>query len=170
LLAIALFIGAGLRYLQAAGFHLAWMFATGALFYVLRDRVRLDARVSLAALLVLLLASSARTTFTIALMLLGPYVVLCAAYLPRGRIRAINKLGDYSYGVYIYGAPVQISFFMAFPNITVWQLTAVATPVVLVLAAFSWHFVEKPSLKALPACVNALRRLICPPASTTKLK
>lgn len=35
------------------------------------------------------------------------YLVLVLAYLPGGALRQFNRLGDYSYGVYIYAFPVQ---------------------------------------------------------------
>ena len=40
------------------------------------------------------------------LLTLGP-LVLHAAYLFGGPVRAYNRLGDYSYGVYIYAFPIQ---------------------------------------------------------------
>jgi peptidoglycan/LPS O-acetylase OafA/YrhL len=56
--------------------------------------------------------------------------------------------GDYSYGIYLYGYPIQQALKHTFSGITSpWQLTLVAVPVITLFAAFSWHFIEKPILK-----------------------
>ena len=56
--------------------------------------------------------------------------------------------GDYSYGVYLYAAPIQqtVAWGLGFTN--GWLLNvSIALPVTVVFALFSWHFVEKPFLK-----------------------
>jgi peptidoglycan/LPS O-acetylase OafA/YrhL len=57
---------------------------------------------------------------------------------------------DYSYGIYIYAFPVQqtwVYFWPQMPLPTYFLCTFFTT---LVLAALSWHFVEKPALKLKP--------------------
>jgi peptidoglycan/LPS O-acetylase OafA/YrhL len=93
-----------------------------------------------------------RTTFNVMLLLVGPYLVICAVYLPRGLIRRFNRLGDYSYGTYIYGYPAQFTVISSLPFVTPWQLTSLSVPIALALAALSWHLVEKRSLKAVARC------------------
>lgn len=60
---------------------------------------------------------------------------------------AIFRRGDYSYGVYLYGMPIQQMMVAIFPSVgnPLSQL-ALAIPAILVFAAFSWHFIEKPIL------------------------
>jgi peptidoglycan/LPS O-acetylase OafA/YrhL len=56
--------------------------------------------------------------------------------------------GDYSYGLYLYAAPVQQTVAFLFGAANSWALNvAVALPVTILFALFSWHFVEKPFLK-----------------------
>jgi peptidoglycan/LPS O-acetylase OafA/YrhL len=56
--------------------------------------------------------------------------------------------GDYSYGIYLYGYPIQQAVKALFPGITdPVLLTAVALPPIILFAAFSWHWVEKPVLR-----------------------
>jgi peptidoglycan/LPS O-acetylase OafA/YrhL len=43
------------------------------------------------------------------LALATPYLVLFIALVPGGWLRHYNRLGDYSYGLYIYGFPTQQS-------------------------------------------------------------
>jgi peptidoglycan/LPS O-acetylase OafA/YrhL len=80
-----------------------------------------------------------------------PYVVL-AYGLSSSRLGSwVNRLGDCSYGVYIYAFPVQQFFLLKFPN-TSYPLYLFATTIItLVLGFASWHLVEKRMLKFKPA-------------------
>lgn len=78
------------------------------------------------------------------------YTVLAVAYHPRLRWRAFNRLGDYSYGLYIFSFPIQQILvaklggpLASSPGV----LLATALPLALALAALSWHAVEEPALR-----------------------
>jgi peptidoglycan/LPS O-acetylase OafA/YrhL len=124
---------------------LALPFAIGVGFHAWRDRVRLH------PLGLLLLAGAAaaawgspayRALFTAALA----YVVFWAGFVPKGPLLAFNRLGDASYGVYLYAFPVQQVLARLFPAWGPWMNLAVAAPLTLLLGALSWRFVEKPAL------------------------
>jgi peptidoglycan/LPS O-acetylase OafA/YrhL len=53
---------------------------------------------------------------------------------------------DYSYGLFLYGFPAQQAIVASFPGIGPLQLFFFAAVTALMLAAASWHFVEKPAL------------------------
>jgi len=56
--------------------------------------------------------------------------------------------GDYSYGIYIYGFPIQQAIAHFLPEHRIWWINfAIALPVTLLFAVASWHLVEKPFLK-----------------------
>ncbi|WP_413708772.1 acyltransferase family protein [Rhizobium sp. Rhizsp82] len=56
--------------------------------------------------------------------------------------------GDYSYGVYLYAAPIQQAVVWFLGDRNTWLLNAAVTlPIVTVFAIFSWHAVEKPFIK-----------------------
>lgn len=57
-----------------------------------------------------------------------------------------RRLGDPSYGIYIYAWPVQQSVVHFFPAQGPYFNTALATAIAIPLAMFSWHFLEKPAL------------------------
>ena len=97
--------------------------------------------------------------FEPAVLLAGPYVVFCAAYLPSGAIRRFNLLGDYSYGTYIYGFPVQWMISVVVPGLNVWSPTALAVPPTVLIAAASWYAAEKPALRSIPLFSARLRSL-----------
>jgi peptidoglycan/LPS O-acetylase OafA/YrhL len=55
----------------------------------------------------------------------------------------ITAAGDYSYGVYLYGFPIQQAYACLFPHFRVWWASLVFTlPIVLGLAFLSWTLVE----------------------------
>jgi peptidoglycan/LPS O-acetylase OafA/YrhL len=74
------------------------------------------------------------------------YVVLVAAYHPRLQWRAFNRVGDYSYGVYVYSFPIQQTLVQRVPGIDPMPLFALALALTLVVAVLSWHAVERPAL------------------------
>lgn len=83
---------------------------------------------------------------TIAAVCAIPYLVLMLAYRTHGVVRLPRRVGDYSYGLYIYAFPVQqaIGHFLA-PE-SGWVMFLLATPPTLALAIASWHLVEAPAL------------------------
>lgn len=82
------------------------------------------------------------------------YSTLVLAYRPAGKIRHYNRLGDYSYGLYIYAFPVQqsLAYWVGVDFICMVFWSSVLT---LPLAMLSWHFIEAPALK-----LKSKRRLV----------
>jgi peptidoglycan/LPS O-acetylase OafA/YrhL len=75
-----------------------------------------------------------------------PYVVLLLAYRTAHVVRLPARLGDYSYGLYIFAFPVQQAVALWLAPSSGWVMFLVATPIVLALAVASWHLVEAPTL------------------------
>ncbi len=121
-------------------------FFLGGALYIFADQVKL----SLAAVVVLaLIAVVAHGTplFEIAKRTAMAYGVLWFAFVPAGAIRQFNRIGDYSYGIYILCFPIQQTLVMLYPDITPLWLLLGSFPVVLALAILSWHFIEHPALR-----------------------
>jgi len=120
-------------------------FLGGALF-VFSEKVRLHwlGVVGLAALAAVTSQTViAEFTFRLALA----YGVIWTALIPGGALRGFNRLGDYSYGLYILCWPIQQTIVMLIPAIAAPALFALSFPITLGLAALSWHLVEHPALK-----------------------
>jgi peptidoglycan/LPS O-acetylase OafA/YrhL len=84
----------------------------------------------------------------VALATAGTYVVYVVALHPRLRLPSAGRYGDFSYGTYLYGYPIQQTIIHLFgPNLTWWELLLTAFPLTLLLAAASWHFIEQPVLR-----------------------
>ena len=55
--------------------------------------------------------------------------------------------GDYSYGIYLYGYPLQQAVSWAFPELREWYFNLlVAGPLAIAFSMLSWHSIEKPAL------------------------
>lgn len=76
-----------------------------------------------------------------------PYMVLYLAQL-KGRLNNFSKLGDFSYGIYIYAYPIQqmiVNFHTT--NITILKLFLLSSSIVLPLSIISWYLVEERALR-----------------------
>lgn len=128
------------------GFGLPFMI--GMAFYVFRDRLVLHPVGVL--VLVLVCAALADAKFVVMLQALTlSYGVFVAAFLISGPIRLYNRLGDYSYGVYLYAFPVQQTVVHPFGAGSPLENILISAPITLGLAVLSWIFVEKPALGVL---------------------
>ena len=120
-------------------------FFFGATFYIWRDKVILHGGIVL-ALLALAALLWPTPLFFPALIALLAYGVLWLGYAPSGRLREFNRLGDYSYGIYIYAFPIQ--------QMLAWSgwrdplpQAGMAFLLSLGCAVLSWHFVEEPAMR-----------------------
>ena len=87
----------------------------------------------------------------LAISLLLPWVVVSLATASTAGLRNAGRYGDLSYGIYIYGFPVQqivIALLGIHAPVLVGGL--VALPVTVGLAWLSWHGVERPALRLKP--------------------
>lgn len=127
--------------------HLFSMFFVGAAFFVWRDKIPMSSGFCALALLSLLVVMPHKEPFFITYLVLLPYLVLFAAFVPAGGIRRFNRLGDYSYGIYIYAFPVQQAVAAMVAGVSVAGMVALSAPLTLLLAFISWHLVEKRFMK-----------------------
>lgn len=128
-------------------FKEAVYFLAGAGLWVYRARVPHSG--ALAAACVLLLIACAGRDYRLAAMYVAlPYLVIYAALTPPLLARGLARTGDLSYGVYLFAFPVQqATVALRGGIITPLELLAWSLPPCLVLAALSWHFVEKRALR-----------------------
>jgi peptidoglycan/LPS O-acetylase OafA/YrhL len=121
-------------------------FGLGMIAYLWRDRLPVNAAV-LAVLVALTVVLRETPLYGVCVVIALSYGTLLAALHPAGRIRAYNRLGDYSYGIYLYAFPVQGLMVWALGDQTPAQNILLALPLTLAFAILSWHFVERPALR-----------------------
>ena len=125
--------------------RLPLIFACGGCLYLGRDQVRLGAwpLVGLVLAVALQPHAPARTL----LFLAESYAAIWLAFLPPLARPALDPKADLSYGVYLYGWPVQQSLHALWPGASALALLAPAVGIALIAAAASWYAVEKPALR-----------------------
>ncbi len=130
--------------------NLILSFLVGALFFVFRDRIGYSRAAAALSFVAATLAIFAAQTYSASLLTYAAipayiYVIAVVGLTNLPKIPFLSS-GDYSYGVYIYGYPIQqtIAHFSAKQNALI--DFAIALPITLLVACASWHRVEKPFL------------------------
>lgn len=146
----------GLLNVNDAGYLVAF-FAFGSLLAVHKDDVSIDRKlvVGLFLLTWMLRSGPAFQYVFYATFALTPLWIMTLA-----PIKAIKLPGDYSYGVYVYGWPVQQTVASQLPHIGVHLNQLYSIAISIVVAAASWHLVEKPCIAfghALPTIITRIR-------------
>lgn len=119
------------------------LFLAGALIHQWKVPLRIDwAWVCLAIAFAAMLFGGYKTAQRIVV----PYIVLTLAQGVAWKMPSPIKLGDLSYGIYIYAWPVTQLAVVVLPQPTWFAAGVIATPITLVLAWLSWHAIEKRAL------------------------
>ena len=135
-----------LEFLGTWGWLLAF-FAIGMVLYKLRHTRIFDGRVALLALAGLV-ASVPLRQFIQLFPLFGGYLAIYLALERRLPLIPAARFGDLSYGLYIYGWPVEATVMhLSGGRAAWWQVFLLALPIALAVAWLSWHLVEEPLLR-----------------------
>ncbi|MDB5597500.1 MAG: nodX [Hyphomicrobiales bacterium] len=151
----------GFAIFQAAAFksaihHFTWpersllyiYFVTGSLAYVLRHRIPMNS--TCAAVAALTITAVYLFPDTLGDDIALPALVYLTVAIGASDIPAIPLYsgGDYSYGIYLYGFPLQQSLVQIFPG-RFTPMTHFMASIILVtaFAMASWHLFEKPILR-----------------------
>ncbi|GAB3107375.1 acyltransferase [Janibacter alkaliphilus] len=144
-------------------------FAAGMLAYALRDRLRPSTPAALAA-----------TALVLGLAVAGPSALHLLGTLPLTYLllhvgatwqTTLGSGADHSYGLYVYGWPVQqlLALLGVGALLPVWGFAAVSVALTLPLAAVSWRLAERPALRAgraAPVTLLPTREMTVRPATS----
>ncbi|GJE26904.1 acyltransferase family protein [Methylobacterium organophilum] len=125
--------------------RLPLIFAAGAALYLWRARVRLVAW----PLLLLALAPLLQGTpfYRATLFLAESYAAIWLGLAPFLGRALLDPPADLSYGVYLYGWPIQQTLHALVPALSASVLLGPSLVLALLVAALSWYAVEKPALR-----------------------
>lgn len=124
-------------------------FLVGVCFYLWQDRIPLSPVIA-AGLVLLVLLLRPTPLFLPVFILALAYGLFWLGFARIPRLQAYNRLGDYSYGTYIYAFPVQqtvAEIGVGMGGMTPLGHLAIAMPVTFILAVLSWHLIEAPALR-----------------------
>jgi peptidoglycan/LPS O-acetylase OafA/YrhL len=127
------------------GYQLVLCFLAGVSLYLYRDKITWSLSMFFAALAASLLLWYLPFGEYPA-VLTTAYVTIYIGLTNLGRL-SIIKGADYSYGIYLYGFVMQQLFVSLGGPRSWWINVLVCVPLSALVAALSWHFVEKPAQK-----------------------
>ena len=123
-------------------------FLSGALFYVYKNVIIRSNLLAIAAVFSLVLSFIWLKHIDQILPLAGGYLIFYIVFNPAIKTGNFAKYGDLSYGIYLYGWPVQaaVMYFLK-DSINPYSFFLIAVAIAAILAFLSWHIIEKPFLK-----------------------
>ena len=120
-------------------------FLGGIAVFLWREHVRLHPALFVAAVIATGFIFATNTMVALS-PLFTVYITVYLGFLRLPRPTFLGK-ADLSYGIYLYGFPVQQMVMCIFPNQKFWWFNLlISIPVAGALAFVSWHLVEKPTL------------------------
>lgn len=121
-------------------------FIYGALFYRFRKIIPWSAKLFLISLII----SFVTLSFNLSNSFSGLPTAYLTVYIGLTNPKRLSFVssGDYSYGIFLYGYPIQQAVSAALPDLRVWWINLIiSTPIIFLTAWLSWHLVEKRALK-----------------------
>ena len=122
------------------------VFLVGICFYLFRDRIIYRRWLALAAALLLVASLAVPVCFEVALNSCGAYLLFFFISRSQLALPAGMRLPDISYGVYLYGWPVEM-FLICFLRPSPWIVFGLAVPITMLLGWLSWLLIEQPALR-----------------------
>lgn len=145
-------------YFIGSALWLIAFFAAGMALYRLRGRNIFSVRIALAAF-VGLVVSIPLHAFILLFPLFGSYLVIYLALERRLPFFPAARFGDLSYGLYIYGWPVEQLLVRLNGGSMAWlKLFLLSWPITGALAFTSWHLIEARALRLKPRNLPRLER------------
>lgn len=122
-------------------------FLIGGAAYMLRDKITYShwgAAIAISGIILSAYITHGQILMVPSLM----YLTFYAAFgIGHGVKLSKTWLGDISYGIYLYGLPLQHILVRMLPGITPWQLMPSTIALLIPMAWLSWRYVERPALR-----------------------
>ena len=140
---------------------LALPFVIGMSLFHFRRHIPL--RLSVLVVLGLASAVSYRSMWFQELFVLAwSYGIFYLGFLQCKPLQVYNRLGDYSYGTYIYAFPVEQSIAALYKGCPPVVMIALSLPLTLLCAVISWHLIERRALSWRSTVAQWCRRTVKP--------
>jgi peptidoglycan/LPS O-acetylase OafA/YrhL len=127
--------------------RLLTFFCVGGCFYLLRERISYNQKLIPIFMLIIIASLFNSILLKLILPIFGGYVLLWVAFFKLPILNFFKTASDLSYGVYLYGWPVQKLLLWYVPSLSPWLLFIMSAIVSVGCGLLSWHLVEKPCLR-----------------------
>ncbi|MES2648878.1 MAG: acyltransferase [Bacteroidota bacterium] len=127
--------------------NFALFFLAGSCFYYYRNSIPSSKKLFTFCILMLTVGMFWTEFFEIFVAVFGTYLLFYFAFSKRIKLTNAAKYGDLSYGIYLYGWPVQqlVMVYLG-DKLNFWGSLGVSFLFIIPLAFASWYLVEKPVL------------------------
>lgn len=135
--------------------HVSLFFFVGVFIYLNKEDIVISPIVLFIALLY---ASTTVGTdkFGIAyIFLISTFFVVVSFF---NQFSKFDKFGDPSYGIYLYGWPIQNLMVYMFPKFNVYEIAIISIFICLILGYLSWHLIEKRFINKRGVIYNYIKR------------
>lgn len=127
-------------------FELLLYFVAGMLFFYFKERIPYSgflAMISIVCIYLSIYTGGLKEVF----VFFGTYLIFYIGYGTNLKSWKFYKYGDFSYGIYIYGFPVQqlVTYFHG-GEMNPFLNFIISFPIALILAISSWHLIEKRAI------------------------
>lgn len=137
-----------LRYLPHRDVHLTSVFVVGMTAFLHRDRLVLRRSWAIGAMCLLVVSLCRWYSADAGYAIFGGYAILWFSLkAPVVRLSRLDNSADISYGLYLYGWPVQMLFIWWYRSIDPWLLSGVSLTIAATFGLVSWFGIEKPCLR-----------------------
>lgn len=123
------------------------IFLAGSCFYIFRDVIPYRPSFAVIAAMLLVGCLFSKHLAEPSLAVFGGYIIFWfALHTEALSISKFFNRTDLSYGIYLYAWPIQKALISQLPHITAYALFILASILSMIMAYFSWTFIEKPLL------------------------
>lgn len=127
--------------------RLSPFFLVGGCFYLFKEKIVFNPIAGVFSMLIFVTGLFSPLYSELFIALFGGYLLFYFAQAPVRQLRRVNAFPDISYGLYLYGWPVQKLLLWNWPGMSACFLFALSLIAGVGLGFLSWNLVEKPSLK-----------------------
>ena len=123
------------------------LFYMGILCYIYRDYIKLNKVLALTCFIIMLVLNHLGY-LSIGIIILLPYMILTLGWGLTQHFSNFSTLGNYSYGIYLCGFPIQQIITTCFNGtMSPYLNTLLSIPLSVLFGCLLYHFIEKPFIK-----------------------
>ena len=126
---------------------LAAYFSVGCCFYIFKKHIRFTSALAVVASITLLIGLFSYRGHQLAFSLAGSYLLFYFAYKKIPLIENFGSLPDVSYGLYLYGWPIQKILIWNSPSSSPWTIFLLSAILAIFSGLISWSLIEKRFIK-----------------------
>lgn len=140
---------AGASFINLLGLHilnLGTFFIAGSVLASLQLETTTKKKLFLFVVVSVFICSLYFNYYNLVKHIVWPFLVLLIGFIPFNCIKDFARLGDASYGIYIYSFPIQ-QVLMWFFKMNTYTLMLYSVLISITFGFLSWHLIEKKALK-----------------------